>query len=267
MAEYPPTTPAVTDTMQGMRAAILTAALIAVSALAATPAHATHQASPEEAATIILQTSASAVAGEASGCYKVDLSDLDPTWALERFVGEPFQNGCGGGAGGSAIVHDDPPGRWYVDKAGGSGWGEACPGPVESGPMPTPVALELGFCVLPSKKVYFRDFQREAFVYKPSHLPQGAHGGYERLRWYRWGSSQTIGHGVFVYGDAGEEREGYLPPGGLRLPVRIVLSHVIVCSAGGRRVYRDESVSYVLPRSPNGTPGGTRHARLRLGCS
>jgi hypothetical protein len=76
---------------------ILTTALIIVAALAPTPANAWHQATPEETARIAGETSASAIAGEAVGCYRADLSDLDPTWALEQFVGEPFQNCCGGG--------------------------------------------------------------------------------------------------------------------------------------------------------------------------
>ncbi len=249
-----------------MRPATTTALLLVFCALAVAPAQATHPASPEESAMIALQTSASAMPGEPAGCYKVDLADVDPTWARVQFVGEPFQNGCGGGAGGEAWVHDAPLGRWYVDKAGGSGIGELCPGPIENGPMPEAVAIELGFCVGPSKRIYVRDFQRETFVYKPSNLPQGAHGGYQHLRWTGWGTAQAIGHGTFIYADRAEEQEGYLPRGGLHVPIRIVLSHVVACQAGGQRMYRDERASYVAPPAPALRGGFRRGATLHLRC-
>jgi hypothetical protein len=57
-----------------------------------------------------------------------------------------------------------------------------------------------------------------------------------------------------------------LPRGGIHVPIRVVLSHIVTCKTEGRRMYRDESASYVRPAAPARPGGFVRVPTLHLAC-
>jgi hypothetical protein len=198
-----------------MKRTHVAAAVVAVALTAPAAAGAARPADPTELAAI------ADTLGYKPSCIVATVTtspDADAGYARVVFADAP---GCPVGDGFvTAHTAGAEPGAWLEGFSDAEGTGYC-----EDFEVPPGVGRDLGICNPRLRRTYFPDYARVKLTYKPSQIPQGAHGYYRSLRWSSWTRTSARGRGTFDYSDHYAQ---------FRVRVKIRLYRPTICDDGER---------------------------------
>ncbi|WP_210492270.1 hypothetical protein [Patulibacter sp. SYSU D01012] len=205
------------------RALALPAVAISVACAFPAAAGAVRPATPDEHASI------AATVEQDPTCVTVLLSTAPGLGAEYGRVESTNADGCPIADGFTTVDNAaTKPGYWLQ---GYSANDDDLP-PCEQYGVPPAAGVDLNICDPRPAKTYASYFG--GLEYRPRSLPQGAHGGYQNVRWSSWDRTRAVGRGVLRYEDRDLK---------LRVPVRITLYRVRFCPTGERAFTRRRVVA------------------------
>jgi hypothetical protein len=203
---------------------VLTVAAAAIAA-GAPAANAVRAPTPEEAAAI------ADTLGQPASCLDIKVTtakDADAGYARITYTDGPD---CPEGDGFvTANTAGPSPGIWAEGFADAEGTGYC-----EDVDVPPGVGRDLGICEPRLRHTFLPGYIQHALTYRPSRIPQGAHGYYRSLRWSSWTRTSARGRGTFDYADRYEQ---------FRVRVNIRLYRPAICD-DGERVFTRRKVTAV----------------------